>query len=179
MLQYLQNAFSGTELLGQIFSILGMIITVLSFQCKERTQILLCQIIGNALFLLSYLCLGAWSAVAINVIYLIRNTVYIFKARFKWLDGIRTMLFFCALCTVSGILTYTSPKDLLTLIGALFGCVALYMNNETYLLAIKTGDSVCWLIYNTLTLVSGGIICEVCNLVSIAIGLLRRKRRQA
>ncbi len=179
MLQIFKDAFSGTELLGQIFSILGMIITVLSFQCKERRQILVLQIIGNVLFLCSYLCLSAWSAVAMNVIYLIRNTVYIYKARCKWLDGIWTMLFFCVLCTAAGILTWSDPKDILPLLGALFGCVALYMNNETSLLAIKLGDSLCWLIYNTLSLVSGGIICEVCNLFSIAIGIIRRRRKHA
>ncbi len=178
MLQFFKDAFSGTELLGQIFSILGMIVTVISFQCRERKQILLCQIIGNVLFLCSYLCLSAWSAVAMNIIYIIRNTVYIFKSRFKWLDGIGTLLFFCGLCTVAGILTWSDPKDLLTLVGALFGCVALYMNNETRLLAIKLGDSLCWLVYNILSFVSGGIVCEILNLGSIIIGLLRRKPKK-
>ncbi len=176
MVELFGKTFTGTELVGQLVSIVAMVITVFSFQCKNRSRILLFQIIGNSLFLLSYVFLQAWSAVAMNVIYLVRNTVYLYKHKCKWLDGIWTMLFFCGLCTVTGLFTWSSPRDILTLVGALFGCVALYMTSEKAMLAIKVGDSLCWLVYNALAFVTGGIICEVCNLVSIMVGIVRRRK---
>jgi len=47
------------EFIGQIFSIIGMALTVLSFQMKTKKQILVMQTAGSAFFLGSYVCLEA------------------------------------------------------------------------------------------------------------------------
>ncbi len=176
VISVLGSPFSAPELAGQIISIVAMIITVLSFQMKKRGGILLFQVIGNVLFLLSYICLQTWAAVAINVIYIIRNITYMFKGKYRILDSVWVPVFFGVACAVTGLLTWGGAKDALAIVGALFGCAALYMTDEKKMLAIKVGDSVCWLVYNSLCMVSGGIICEICNLASIALSLLRRKR---
>ncbi len=164
------------ELAGQIISIAAMIITVLSFQMKKRSGILLFQVIGNVLFLLSYICLQTWAAVAINVIYIIRNITYMFKGKYRILDSVAVPVLFGAACVIMGLLTWGGVKDALAIVGALFGCAALYMTDEKKMLTIKVGDSLCWLVYNSWCMVTGGIICEVCNLASIALSLLRRKK---
>ncbi len=178
MIELFGKTFTPLELTGQIISIAAMIVTVLSFQGKDRTRILLFQIIGNFLFLLSYACVQIWAPVAINVVYITRNTVYMFKNKYKVLDSVWVVALFSVLCVVSVLLTWSEPRDILALIGALFGSVALFMNNEKVMLAIKTGDSLCWLVYNSLTFVTGGILCEICNLASIVIGIIRRGKRQ-
>ncbi len=176
MLNILGYEMSALQLAGQVISIAAMVVTVLSFQMKKRGAILLFQVIGNVLFLLSYLCLQTWAAVAINVVYIIRNVVYMFKGRLRVLNSVAVPIVFGIACTAMGLLTWGGIRDVLAIVGALFGCVALYMTDEKKMLTIKLGDSVCWLVYNSLCMVTGGIICEVCNLASIALSLARRKQ---
>ena len=43
------------EIIGQIFSIIGMALTVVSFQMKTKKQILMMQTAGSAFFMASYI----------------------------------------------------------------------------------------------------------------------------
>ena len=71
------------ENIGQILSIIGMAVTVLSFQMKTKKQILIMQTAGSAFFLASYVLFGGWAAVFLNVVFVIRNTIFYFKDE-KW-----------------------------------------------------------------------------------------------
>ena len=163
------------EFIGQIFSIIGMALTVLSFQMKTKKQILVMQTAGSAFFLGSYVLLGSWAAVCLNIVFLIRNAVFYFKDK-KWASHGAWLYFILALVIVAGALGFKTYWDIIPIVGAIFGTVAAYMKRENMFRLLKLGDSPCWLIYNISIPSIGGIICEIINIASILIGLIRYRK---
>ncbi len=163
-------------MLGQVLSVIGMVLTIASFQLKTRKQIILMQTAGSVFFLLSYLLLESWSAVYLNIVFLIRNVVFYFSKDKKWAQ--HKVWLGALLCAViaAGSVGFRSWLDILPIVGSVFGTVAMYMKNENMLRLLKLGDSPCWLIYNCTIPSTGGIICEIFNMVSIVVGLLRYKK---
>ncbi len=163
-------------MLGQIASIIGMALTILSFQMKTRKQIILLQTAGSAFFLFSYLLLESWSAVYLNIVFLIRNIVFYFSKDKKWAEHKAWLMVLLCAVVAAGSIGFRSWLDLLPIVGSVFGTVAMYMKNENMLRLLKLGDSPCWLIYNCTVPSTGGIICEVFNIVSIIVSLIRYKK---
>lgn len=164
------------EILGQIASILGMILTIISFQMKTRKQIIVFQTVGSAFFLSSYFLLAEWPGVYLNVVFLIRGVVFYFGKDKKWAEHKAWLYVLLCAVVAAGAAGYNSWVDLLPIIGSVFGTFALYMKDENMLRLLKLGDSPCWLIYNCVIFSLGGILCEVFNIVSIVIGVLRYKK---
>ena len=165
------------QVLGQVFSILGMVITIVSFQMKHRKQILMMQTAGSAFFLISFLFLQSWAAVYLNIVYLARNIIFYFRNDAQWARH-KVWLFVLLIAVVAaGSLGYRTPWDILPIVGSIFGTVAAYMKNENMFRLFKLGDSPCWLIYNISVPSVGGSVCEVFNLISITIGLIRYRKK--
>lgn len=163
-------------MLGQIFSIVGMILTIVSFQMKTRKQILLMQTAGSVFFLLSYILLESWAAVYLNIVFLVRNIVFYFSKDKKWAQHKMWLAVLLVAVVAAGFVGFRSWVDILPIIGSVFGTVAMYMTSENMLRLLKLGDSPCWLIYNCNVPSWGGVICEVFNITSIAVGLIRYKK---
>ena len=164
------------DILGQIISVIGMVLTILSFQMKTRKQILVMQTVGSSFFLLSYLMLGSWTGVCLNGVFLVRNIVFYFGKDKAWARSKLWLPVLLVAAVAAGAVGYHSWLDILPIIGSIFGTFALYMTDENMLRLLKLGDSPCWLIYNCTVPSTGGIICEVFNIISIIVGLIRYKK---
>lgn len=162
-----------TEIIGQILSIVAMILTVLSFQLKTKKQILILQTAGSALFLISFLLLGSMAAVYLNLVFVARSAVYSLSAEKKWAAHPAWLFVFIAASVIAGALGFRSYWDILPIVGAIFGTVAMSMKNENMLRLFKLGDSPCWLVYNVSVPSVGGVICEAFNIVSLTVGIIR------
>lgn len=164
-------------MLGQILSLIAMVLMMASFQMKTRKQIIIMQTIGSALFAISYLLLGSWSAVYLNGVFIIRNTVFYFGKDKKWAQHKAWLPIFLCAVVVAGLAGFRSGWDLLPIAGSVIGTVAMYMASENTLRALKLCESPCWLAYNCTVPSTGGIICEVCNIISIVVGLIRFRKK--
>ena len=164
------------EIIGQIFSVLGMILTVISFQFKTKKQILLIQTIGSSFFLISYILFGSWAGVYLNVVFLVRNIIFSFGVDKKWAQNRAWLIVILIAVVIAGALGYSSYWDILPIVGSVFGTVAAYVKNENRFRLLKLGDSPCWLIYNCSVPSIGGIICEIFNILSIVLGLIRYRK---
>ena len=163
------------EVWGQIISIIGMVLTILSFQLKTRKQIFFLQTAGTLFFLISFILLGSHTAAYLNVVFLFRNVIFYFAENKRWAH--HPVCFALILIAVIGVGFYgfKSFWDIFAIIGSVFGTIAMYMKNENMLRILKLGDSPCWLVYNLFVPSLGGVICEVFNITSIIISIIRYK----
>ncbi|MBQ4071888.1 MAG: YgjV family protein [Clostridia bacterium] len=175
------------EIIGMIISMVGMVITVISFQIKNKAPLLLTQSIGSFFFLVSYIFSGGGIAIYVNIIFLVRNTLFMF------IDCSRGSLKYivCAALCASYIATYTLyvilvPATLvenlwllLPVLAALFGTVGTSFENVNVYRMWKYGDSLSWLAFNSHIGFGalGGIIGEVINLASITVGIIRYRKK--
>lgn len=164
------------NIFAQICSIVGMVITIASFQMKTRKQILVFQTIGSTFFMFSYFLFGSLTGVYINVVYLCRNTVFYLKEDKKWAQSRIWLWVFMIASVVAAALGYKSPVDLCPMFGALFATIALYMKQENLIRLLNLISCPCWLFYNINMTSTGGVICDVFNIVSIIVALIRYKK---
>jgi len=176
------------EIFGMIFSIIGMAITAASFQAKKKKNLLLLQTAGNLFYLASYFFAEAGVAFVLNVLYVARNLIF-YKLDDKGdkankpvsytFIGLFIASFICYQVVI-GAEMWWNIWNLLPLIGAIFGTVAVMQTNVNRLRLWKYGDSLCWLLFNGhLGLAClGGIIGEVINLISLTLGMLRFKTKK-
>ena len=163
-------------IIGQCASVIGMILTVASFQMKTRKQIILFQTMGSTFFLISYFLLGSKTGVYMNVAYLSRNIVFYFRKDREWAKSKVWLYVFLAGSVAAGALGYRTPMDLLPMFGACFATLAMYMQKENMLRLLNLAASPCWLVYNIALPSTGGILCEIFNIVSVLVGLIRYRK---
>ncbi len=170
------------EIVAQGIGIVAMSINILSFQQKEQRNIIFMQIFGSALFSVNMFMLNAVAGGIMNLIGAFRAVVYSNKKKFRadskwWIVG------FTCLCMIFYALTFIvfgkdpTPKNLVI---EFLPMISMFVTNIGF--ACKDGKMVrllglisCppWLIYNMVNFVIGGMICDVLNMVSIIIGMIR------
>ena len=175
------------EHIAMIFSILGMLVNIISFQVKNKKPLLLFQTIGNILFLISFVFNGSGIAVILNVIYVVRNFVYM------KLDGKqgKPMYVTCAvLCGafITAYAVYTAVAGLplsenlwnfAPVAASIFGTVASACIDVNKYRMWKYGDSWCWFFFNARFGLGalGGIAGEVFNQISLTVGIIRYRKK--
>ncbi|MBQ8371984.1 MAG: YgjV family protein [Clostridia bacterium] len=176
------------EHIGMILSIIGMVINIFCFQAKGKVLYLILQTCGSTFFLISYFFSGGGIGIIINCIYIVRNFLFMFIGHRR--D--RVVYISCAMLCVSYAMAFVffaifmssgtadTLWSLLPIGASIFGTVALVNTRMNVVRIWKYGDSLCWLAYNAhLGLGAlGGIIGEVLNEISLAIGILRFKAKK-
>ena len=171
-----------TEWIAQGIGLVAMAMNLLSYQQKKQRSVICFQFFGCLLFGVNYFMLGAVVGGLLNCIGVIRAAVFLQKERFRathpaWLWG------FSAMYVVSYVLSFTvfhKPLELPDLIVELLPVIAMIVATYSYRFReardIRRFGLVCsplWLIYNLCNFSIGAICCEVLNLVSIGVGMLR------
>lgn len=176
------------EQIGMILSVCGMVITVFSFQFKKKPLLLLFQTAGSSFYLVSYIFSNGGIAVILNVIFLLRNFIFIAMKENK-----KSAMTVCLSLCISYVIAYicyilctpisVGEKlwNVLPVIGSIFGTIAITKSNANSLRAWKSLDSVSWLAFNIRIGLGalGGIIGEIFNLASIGIAILRFKKGES
>ena len=175
-----------SEIIGMILSLIGMAITIVSFQARKKAMLLLLQSIGSAFYLVSYIFSGGGIAIFLNVIYLTRNFLYTRidscskKVRYGVCAGLCSayVITYGIFTAISGTQGMENLWNLLPIIGSIFGTVAALQVDMIRLRLLKVGDSLSWLAYNGYIGLGalGGILGEILNQISIWVAIAREKK---
>ena len=171
------------EMIGMILSLVGMVLNVTSFQIKNKKMLLVFQMTGSAVYLVSYVFADGGIGAILNGIFLARNLV------FMLIDGKKGMPVYitaASLCVVyvSAYVVYTAIAGLslevnlwniLPIIGAVFGTVSFSNTDPIKLRIWKYFDSASWLAFNIHIGLGalGGVLCEVLSIVSLTVAIIR------
>ena len=198
MLKY-KKVFMGVamitlEVIAQAIGIVGMIITLISYQQKKQMNLIICQMLGGGMFIFNFLLLGIVDGVfyigtVLNVLGVFRCIVFANKKLFRsdnpiWL-AVFTALYFGAYAmsfTVFGneVNVRNLTVELLPVLAMVAGTFAVYMKEARNARQLSLISSPLWLSYDAFAGSLGGIIGESLNLCSIVIGMLRHdiKKRE-
>lgn len=170
------------EIIGQIFGIFGLLMFVLSFQCKSSKKLVFVQGIGGMMFFINFLLIGAYGAALFNLTILIRGLLYMKKDGKVWKPLIVELMF-----TAAYIYSLILVKDdilqiiLTTLpyISLLIMSVLMWKENGKLIRYFQIATlSPSWLIHNIFNFTIGGILAEVFNMASALISILRFKTKE-
>lgn len=173
------------SLTAQIIGLVAMAFCTLSYQQKTRSRVIAFQLVGTFLFSINFFMLGAILGCILNAVSAIRAVVFLNKEKLR-ADRHPWLLGFLAVYALSYVLVFTvfgtEPTALnlilefLPVIGMVAITISFRMTDAKAIRKYALISSPCWLIYNIATLSIGAIVCEVLNLCSIIVGILRFDR---
>lgn len=160
------------EILVQGVGALGILASVISFQCKSHRSIVTFRTANELLFAIQYFLLGAYTGMAMNLIGCVRNTGFTeMVKREKKTTGV--CVAFSALFLIITAATWAGPKSILVGAAKVVSTFAYGNKNPKVVRGLTFFTSASWLVYNWFVRSYAGVLCEVLTLSSVIVGIVR------
>lgn len=170
------------DVIAQVFGILGLIVIVSSFQFKDNKTFFLIQGAGSLFFFVNFFMIGAFGGAFFNLTNLVRGLLFMKDREKPWKTILIEILYTgCFLFSI-----FLTKGDLVQIILAalpfvalLFMTVCMKKGNPTHIrLSQIIYMSPAWIIHNIFNFSLGGLICEIINMISSLIALIRYKKSE-
>ena len=165
-------------IIGQALGGLAVVLGFISFQMKSSGKLILLQAATSLVFALHYLLIGASTAMALNLLAVVKNTCYYFRRK-KGSKNLFLPIFFTALVIVTGVLTWEGWHSLILTAGLTVLSLALaFLDAQRVRYSMLIKSPLC-LIYNVISLSIGGIVYECAVLISSLIAIFANRKKAA
>ena len=161
---------------GQIVGILVTVTVIIIQQLKRRNQILWASVFVNMLGALNVMLLdGFGSGVTVNFVAILQILIALWHEKKNTEESVIEKIIFFALYVGVGVMSYTSPLDILAILAAVFYMVAMLQKNEQRIRLCLLANMTSWTIYHGI-LGSTGIFAQLAGIVSAVIALYRYRK---
>lgn len=168
------------DIIAQAFGILGLIVIVSSFQFKDNKTFFMMQGAGSLFFFVNFFMIGAFGGAFFNLTNLVRGLLFMKDREKPWKTILIEILYTgCFLFSI-----FLTKGDLVQIILAalpfvalLFMTVCMKKGNPTHIRVSQIAYmSPAWIVHNIFNFSLGGLICEIINMISSIIALIRYKK---
>ena len=169
-------------IISQVIGLSAVGLYLLSYQLKNRKQIVWTTFFSNALYVLQYVLLGAFAGAVMDALCAVGS----FLAGKKHSPGIKKYTKWIAavnliVIAVAGLAIAISQRDfaeLLPIVGALFQTGGLWCEDEQTIRKFGLCGAPFWLIYNFMTQAYGAAIGSVFIIVSAITAMMRYRKKE-
>lgn len=165
------------EIIGQIISVIAVVITFITYQMKSSRQIFIANAVATGVSCIAYAMLGGITALGLNVMCIVRNICYMYKDRNKYCSVILPALLALVMAVMSAFL-WEGYHSVFFVVGITLNTLAMGYCNARNLRRSILLTSGLILIYNLFVPSVGGAINEVVAITSSCIGLVRHRQRK-
>ncbi len=171
---------STIDIIAQVFGILGLIVIVSSFQFKDNKTFFMMQGAGSLFFFVNFFMIGAYAGAFFNLTNLVRGLLFMKDREKPWKTVLIEVLYTgCFLFSV--FLTkgdyFQIFLSALPFVALLFMTVCMKKGNPTHIRVSQIiYMSPAWIVHNIFNFSLGGLICEIINMISSLIALIRYKK---
>lgn len=159
------------KVIAEVIGIIGIICSILSFQCSQRKNVMLFQVLASLIFCTQLFLVGAVTGACLDSINFFRSLF--FSIDKKWAKSNCWLALFILLLVAAGVATWQNAYSILPMIGSLLLTVALWMKTSKKVRLISFFSGPCWLIYNVVNGAYSAAVNELIAMASIVIGILR------
>lgn len=172
-------------ILSQVFIIINYILLALTYYAKDRKKVLILSFSSIIATGMSYIFLNAWSGLAMCVIALIRNIIFLLdekkNGKRDTIDkkDIFILIILYSISIISAILTYNGFLSLLSVFGTMLYTYSVWQKKTIIykLLGIPVG--ILWILYNLYIMSIFGIILEtillICSITGYVLEIRNKK----
>ena len=160
------------KIIAQLIGFLGIAISFIIYQQKERKKLLIWKLVSDTVWMLHYALLGAFSAVVVTFIGVIRETVYLNEGK-KWANKKFWIVIFCLINIVCAFHTWKGLFSLLPTIASLIAVVSFAMQKPKITRIFSFPISFCMITYDFFTGSIAGIVNQIFTITSSIIGVIR------
>lgn len=162
-------------IIGQLLSIVAVILGFISYQMKTPKGIIAFQIITAFVFSVHYLLINVMTAAALNFLSGINSILYYFREK-RGSKSLAVPLYVITAVIVTSLITWDGWYSALIMVGLVVGAISLAVSDPQKTRACMLVKSPLCLIYNIIVFSTGGIIYECAVLVSSVLGLVRNRK---
>lgn len=160
--------------IAQVVGILAVVTFLISYQLKERKNIILCNAVSRILYIVQYIMLGAFEGAILDVLGFLVSIIAHNKDRVIIRKHLR---FYIILINISmflvGLCMYKNIFSLCPVIGVMLHTGAFWMTDEATIRRVSFLGSPFWLIYNIASRAYGSALGDIFTMVSIMFAILR------
>ena len=169
------------EVVAQIIGCFGILISLFIYAGKTRARILICKFISDVLWFLNLVLLGGYTGALLNLIAMIRETVFYNRDRKKWASYRIWLYIFIALTMLSPIFEWVKVGaftwiPLLPATGSVFAVISFYSNKPRVMRYFGFVAQGFWLVYAIMLVNVSSIVCGALTITSAIIGTVREYR---
>ena len=165
------------DVLVQGIGFVGIALNIFAVQFNKHWQIILLKTLGSLMFVIQYAFLKAYTGMAMDVIGIIRNLLFIFSVQSNK-NTLPWIIVFSLLTLIVGVITFESIVSLLAIVAKLLSCISYGMKSPRVIRALNLPSSTCWLIYNSIYFSVAGLMNEILVITSIIIAEVRLYHKQ-
>lgn len=171
-----------TYILSQVSIIINYLFLVITYQSKSRKNILIYNFGALIATGISYICLSAYSGLAMVVVAIIRNVIFIIDEKKNGKsnkNGTKDYIILAILYTISiisAIFTYDGILSMMSVIATMLYTYSVWQKNTKIYKALGIPIGIMWIIYNIYIFSIFGIILEVVLVISSIIGYIRENK---
>lgn len=167
-----------TYYIGQIAGLLVTVGVFISYQMKNKQQMLLVNVAVNLLAALNILLLdGFGAAVVVNCIAVLQVFVSLWHDKKGDEPTIVEKIAFMIVYIVCSLLTFSGVLDILAIIAIVFYLVGVFQKSEQRIRLFLLGNNTSWLVYHAI-LGSTGALAQLVGITSALIGLYRYRNNK-
>jgi|GEM_PF-619067 len=159
------------QIIVQAIGIVAMALTILCYQLKRRSHILLMQYTGNALWVAHYFLLGSSTGLIINALNVVRGIIY--ASDKKWTKSYIWTVLLCIAAVALGVLSFSAWYSVLPIVANVISNIALRIKDENTLRKVYITSVPPWIVYNGIVGSIPGVISASFTFVSIVVALIR------
>ncbi len=169
-------------ILSQVFIILNYVFLVITYQLKSKKKILLVNIAAQVSAGLSFLCLHAYTGLAMIIISIFRNIVFIINddkngsPKEVTVNEILMLLVVYALTIVSSVITFNGFLSLMSVFATMLATYSMWQKSTKTFKILGIPVSLLWITYNIYIKSLFGIILECILMTSAIIGFIRERK---
>lgn len=171
-----------TYILSQIFIIINYIFLVMTYQSKNRKNILIFNFVSLIASALSYMFLSAYSGLAMTIVAIIRNIIFIIdekkngKSEKNQTKDYIILAILYIISIISGILTYNGILSMMSVIATMLYTYSVWQKSSKIYKILGIPVGIIWIIYNIYIFSVFGIILETILAISAVIGYIKERR---
>ena len=171
-----------TYILSQIFIIINYIFLVMTYQSKNRKNILIFNFVALIASALSYMFLSAYSGLAMTIVAIIRNIIFIIdekkngKSEKNQTKDYIILAILYIISIILGILTYNGILSMMSVIATMLYTYSVWQKSTKIYKILGIPVGIIWIIYNIYIFSVFGIILETILAISAVIGYIKERR---
>lgn len=163
------------NVLANVIGFLGIGANVLIYQQKTGKKLLILKLISDVLWAIHYLFIGAYSAVVIATVGILRESVF-FNQDKKWAKSRLWLLFFVFVSVVGSIFTWKGIFSLFPMFASVISVISFGLNKPYLSRILALPISFFMMTYDIVFSSYMGILNECFTLTSTVIALIRYSR---
>lgn len=160
--------------MAHILGVLAVVTFLLSFQFKNRRNIIAVNLTSRLLYILQYIFLGAFEGAVLDFMGLLLSFFAGYKEKeFVTKHFKAIMVIINLILLAAGLALYENIFSIFAIFGIVFEIAALWLTKEKNIRILSMFAAPFWLVYNMANSAYGSVVGNVLVMVSIVIAMAR------